>query len=151
MAYDARPGIHLPLEPTHPLLVVIKQALAKEADSTAGQKLAATLLDHVLQAVDTPQGLQESHSFSFLLVCLLFDTALACLLVRESCWTQHLLSCNGFAACKLGLFTGVWPDIQTSCSGVVHAQVIGMLAVRDLAACPITAIYKGPADGFAEH
>lgn len=69
-AYEARPGIHLPLEPTHPLLTVIKQALAKESDSTAGHKLAAALLDGALQAVDTTEGPQETDSFSYLLVCL---------------------------------------------------------------------------------
>lgn len=72
--YEARPGIHLPLEPTHPLLSVIKQALAKEPDSNTGHALAAALLDNVLQAVDTAQGPHKADCFPHLLVSLLCDT-----------------------------------------------------------------------------
>ena len=75
--YEARArgsGIYLPLEPTHPLLSVIKQALAKETDSHTGQRLAAALLDNILQAVDAAQGSQEADSFPDLLVGPLLTT-----------------------------------------------------------------------------
>ena len=82
--YEARPGIHLPLEPTHPLLSVIKQALAKEPDSTTGHVLAAALLDNVLQAVDTAQGPHEADSFPHLLVSLLCDSEMLTDALRTS-------------------------------------------------------------------
>lgn len=67
--YEAQgPAMHLPLEASHVLLRAIKQALAKEGDNGMGHKLAAALLDHVLQAVDAAQGPQEADTFPHLLV-----------------------------------------------------------------------------------
>lgn len=62
-------AIHLPLEPSNPLLAILKQAVEREGDERAvGQSLANALLENVLQAVD-----EQADSFPSLIVssCLL--------------------------------------------------------------------------------
>lgn len=57
-------AIHLPLEPSNPLLAILKQALEREGSERAlGQTLANALLESVLQAVDS-----EADSFPPLIV-----------------------------------------------------------------------------------
>jgi len=66
-------AIHLPLEPSNPLLAILKQALEKEgAEQSVGQALATALLESVLQAVDI-----EADSFPPLIVspCLLLGSS----------------------------------------------------------------------------
>ena len=57
-------AIHLPLEPSNPLLAILKQALEREGGERAvGQALASALLESVLQAVD-----EQADSFPALIV-----------------------------------------------------------------------------------
>lgn len=57
-------AIHLPLEPSNPLLAILKQAVEREGDERAvGQTLANALLENVLQAVD-----EQADSFPSLMV-----------------------------------------------------------------------------------
>ena len=57
-------AIHLPLEPSNPLLAILKQAVEREGDERAvGQSLANALLENVLRAVD-----EQADSFPSLMV-----------------------------------------------------------------------------------
>ena len=57
-------GIHLPLEPSNPLLAILKQAVEREgSEGGVGQTLAHALLENVLQAVD-----EQADSFPSLIV-----------------------------------------------------------------------------------
>lgn len=59
--------IHLPLEPSNPLLAILKQAMEREGSERAvGQALAHALLENVLQAVD-----EQADSFPSLVVSIL--------------------------------------------------------------------------------
>ena len=56
--------IHLPLEPSNPLLAILKQSVQQEGNERAvGQALAHALLENVLQAVD-----EQADSFPSLVV-----------------------------------------------------------------------------------
>ena len=56
--------IHLPLEPSNPLLAILKQSMEREGSERAvGQALAHALLENVLQAVD-----EQTDSFPSLVV-----------------------------------------------------------------------------------
>ena len=57
-------AIHLPLEPSNPLLAILKQALEhKGSERAVGQALASALLENVLQAVE-----EQTDSFPALIV-----------------------------------------------------------------------------------
>ena len=63
-------AIHLPLEPSNPLLAILKQALDREAgERGVGEALASALLEAVLQAVDA-----QSDSFPPLIVSVTVPT-----------------------------------------------------------------------------
>ena len=82
-------AIHLPLEPSNPLLAILKQAVLREGGERAvGQALASALLENVLQAVD-----EQADSFPPLIV--------------RPCCSWHALSLNP-ADTQHG-------DISTSC------------------------------------
>ncbi|KAK9829724.1 hypothetical protein WJX72_007528 [[Myrmecia] bisecta] len=65
--------IHLPLEPAHPLVAVLRQALALDvkeaprAERVAGQQIAAALLEDVVQAKGGAQAAPECLAFPFLI------------------------------------------------------------------------------------
>ena len=75
--------IHLPLEPSNPLLAILKQSMEREGSERAvGQALARALLENVLQAVD-----EQADSFPSLVVrnCLLLQPLFKGCLSSDAC------------------------------------------------------------------
>jgi hypothetical protein len=67
-------NIHLPLENSHPLIIVLRKALEREAKVTgqsvslAGRQVAEALLEGVLHAFDAANGSGTAAAFPYLVV-----------------------------------------------------------------------------------